>query len=308
MKTLLNVRDMLDGLTPMLAETCEQDLTTLVGTHIFDQKVDGVRTLIARHDGELIIRNRNGKDRTDVYPEIEAAATFDLPDGLALDGEIVAASGVFSDIQRRDKQRGASTAALAVEVPAKFVAFDILHHPDEGDVRHLPYEARRRLLEAVVPSTSRFDITLASADPAFYDQIKALGGEGVVAKRLAAPYGIGRKKDWLKFKTTRSVSAIAVKYENGKGSREDTIGALLLAMVNDEGVGAYVGKVGSGLKAEDLTFLKDQMDSGILPIVEVETLGRTKNNLLRQPVFKGVRTDLEAHEVRINQLNALPKG
>jgi len=75
------------------------------------------------------------------------------------------------------------------------MAFDILWHPDKGDVRHLPYIQRRELLVSLhlEQHSQRWAATEASTDPKYYDVIRRLGGEGVVAKRYTARYEPGRR-------------------------------------------------------------------------------------------------------------------
>lgn len=307
---MLDPTMMLDQIgEPMLADVCEQDLSTLVGTHVFDQKLDGVRALLGTSRTGFALRNRSGRDIVGNFPEIEAGATFALREGLVLDGEITAKEGSFTEINRRGRvlRPGANGWLDAKDCPAQFTAFDILHHPKEGDVRHWAYAERRQLLDSLGINGHGFETSLASPDPAFYEQIKALGGEGVVAKRLASRYVKGRKKDWLKFKTTREVTAIAVGYEPGKGSRADC-GAFLLVMIDANDKPVHVGKVGGGMTRDEVTAIKDRIDNRETPILEVTVLGRTKNDILRQPTFKGFRSDLEVHDIRTNQLNALPKG
>lgn len=309
--TSLDTRMLVETLTPMLAGHADMDvpLTTYVGTHVFDEKLDGLRATLTSgdKDAQFYIRNRNGRDMTASYPDLEADAYFSLPHGVVLDGEITIEGGRFEDIAKADRQR-AKDPRVAVETPVRFTAFDILHHPDFGDVRGWPYDERRRLLETLNLNGPRFHTSIVSPDPLFFEQIKALGGEGVVIKRLNGRYRNGRHNDWMKYKTVREVTCIAMGYEPGKGSRAD-IGAVLLAMVDETtGKSVYVGKVGSGFTEQSIAKMKADLDQGILPIVEVQVLGRTKTDKLRHPVFKGERTDILAYEVRSTQLNALPQG
>lgn len=307
---MLDPTMMLDGLgEPMLADVCEANLATLVGTHAFDQKLDGVRALLGTSRSGFALRNRSGRDIVANFPEMEAGATFALRDGLVLDGEITAKEGTFQDINRRGRvlRPGANGWLDAKDHPAEYTAFDILHHPKEGDVRHWAYQDRRALLDSIGLNGHGFTTSIVSADPAHYERIKALGGEGVVAKRLTSRYHKGRKKDWLKFKTTREITAIAVGYEAGRGSRADC-GAFLLVMIDVDGKPVHVGKVGGGMTRRQINEIKGLIDQRETPVLEVTVLGRSRDNILRQPTFKGLRTDLDVHEVNINQLNALPRG
>lgn len=300
----LDTNTLLASLTPMLADTSPGELQTLVGTHLFDEKLDGVRAIAAMGPSGFTMRNRNGRDTTLTYPEISVAADL-IPGPWIIDGEIVAVNGAFQDIARRDKQTSPTAVATAMAtIPARFVAFDVLYDPDLGDVRHYPYSERRALLNGLGLSGDTITVSRASHNPELYDHIRSEGGEGVIAKRLTARYTPGRSPHWLKYKSKHSVTCIAIGYEPGKGARA-AIGAVLLAMVGEDGAQS-VGKVGSGFTAKTIAEMKTALDAGQLPLLEVECLGKTRNHLLRQPIFKGLRTDLNLLDATAAQLTALP--
>ncbi len=308
----MDVRNLLFTITPALASSSDVELTTLVGTHHFDTKLDGIRALAAYDAEGLTLRNRNGRNITDNFPDLQATAQV-LPHPVILDGEIVAIGGAFQDIARRDKlSKPFQIAQAATAHPAAFVAFDVLWAPGIGDVRHLPYIARRIMLGNLHLDGPHWATTVASADPALYETIKAAGGEGVIAKRLTTPYATGRTSSWQKFKTTQSVTCVAIGYENGSGKRE-FMGAILLAMLSPQGV-TLVGKAGSGFTDRTAREMKAALDHAgetrnplDLPIVEIECLSRTRDNKLRQPIFKGVRTDQTLADATITQLEGLPQ-
>lgn len=308
---MLTTISLMESLTPMLAEAARPDvLPTLVGSHVFDEKLDGIRAMAAWDEtGNFALRNRNGADITMRYPEIALAATTSGFVGpLLLDGEIVAADGSFQDIAWRDKQKGRH----ADKVPAIFTAFDVLVHPDMGDVRHEPYALRRQLLNGLTLE-GQFARSLCSPDPAFFDRIKLLGGEGVVAKRLRAPYARGRNSDWLKVKALYSVTALATGYQPGHGSRSE-MGAIFLSVLDHPVKGGVIlrpiGKAGSGFSATTALDMKEAIDLATdldsVPVVEIECLGATRSGVLRQPVFKGVRSDLTYEAATFDQLKELP--
>jgi bifunctional non-homologous end joining protein LigD len=312
---VLTTLDVLETISPMLATAARPEvLTTLVGSHVFDQKLDGVRALAAWSENDFAIRNRNGRDLTMAYPDLCLAST-QYAGPMILDGEIIAESGKFEDIAWRDKQKGHADAVR--KVPARFVAFDVLHHPTEGDVRHLPYARRRQLLQGLALS-GHFDISLASPDPQFFERIKALGGEGVIAKNLQAPYAKGRSNDWLKIKAVYSVTAIVTGYEPGSGARGE-LGAILVSLLEDMPNGGRmvrpIGKAGSGFSVktslEMKALIEAAIESGALgdfPIVEVECLSVTRSGVLRQPTYKGLRSDKGALDCTVDQLSDIPRS
>jgi len=303
------IHDLLTTLNPMLADTSDIKLETLAGTHLFDTKIDGVRALAAWDGAQLTMRNRNGR-QMDNYLDLEVAAAW-LPGPLILDGEIVAASGKFQDIAWRDKQRGVKEIKAMQDCPAHFMAFDILWHPNKGDVRHLPYINRRHLLVdlQLEQHSQRWAATEASTDPKYYDVIRALGGEGVVAKRYTARYEPGRRSTWLKYKAAYTLSCIGTGYEPGKGARAH-FGALYLALIGKDGEAVPMGKVGSGFTLPETVEMKAILDKATaafeLPIVEIQTYNLTRDGKLRMPVYLGQRTDLQLSDCTVAQLEHLP--
>jgi bifunctional non-homologous end joining protein LigD len=303
----LDLLTLLESIKPMLADTQKNvTLETLMsdGKWLADQKLDGIRALAVWTRDGMAIRNRNGRDITAQYLDLEVSPPLcERP--LLLDGEIIAQSGSFQDTQKRDKQRQpAAIVATMNAIPASFVAFDVLYHPTRGDVRHLPYIERRQLLLNLGLTGPWWDISMASTHHTFYDQIAAMGGEGVVAKRLSAPYTQGRKTDWLKFKNKSTLTCVGVGYEPGEGARE-AFGAMLLALVDGNKV-VSVGRVGSGFTLPETLEMKALLDSGRMPLVEIECLGKTRDGRLRQPVYIGQRTDLLVTDANVAQLDNIP--
>lgn len=304
----------LAAITPMLATPGRpDDLARVAGTHVFERKLDGIRGLLSWDGHTVSIRNRNGRDITDRYPELELAArSLDAP--LIIDGEIMAESGRFEDVAWRDKQKGLGWD----KVPVRFVAFDVLYLPEVGDVRHQPYAYRRQALDSLALA-GKFEVVEASTDPAFFDRVRAEGGEGVIAKHVNARYLSGRHPAWLKVKSLHTVTALVTGYETGKGSRAE-MGAVKLAVLaqhpNNEWYLQEIGRAGSGFSQRTAMEMKHLLD-GIaaagptldsIPVVEVECLGATRSGVLRQPTFKGFRTDLDYTAATYAQVAALPRS
>lgn len=304
----------LPPIQPMLASSLRkgEDASTFVGTHAFDLKLDGLRCLAYHSGSGITLRNRSGRDITEQFPEL-ARALFAIGSPFVLDGEIVALSGIFTDVATRAKQVQSMAIAKAVQdLPCAFVAFDLLVTTDmldptrALDIRYEPWNDRRALLEArLEPHISdTIQISPVGYDLAFVENVKSLGMEGVIAKRLTSTYRTGRFSDWVKIKNTRTLTAVAIGYEPGTGARAH-FGAMFLALIGPDGP-VEIGRVGSGFTASEITHLKGELDAGRPVVVEIEALNRTKNNQLRFPVYLGVRTDLSVHDARLSQLEGLP--
>jgi len=139
-----------------------------------------------------------------------------------------------------------------------------------------------------------------------------------VAKRLDSRYTPGgRAGGWLKIKHSRRQEAVIGGWTEGRGSRSSAIGALHLGVTDEHGQLRYVGKVGTGFNERELERLsellaplarKDTPFTGrqpprgahfVLPqlVCEVEFNEWTRDGLLRQPAYKGLRTDKAAASV-----------
>src|SRR5213594_2856432 len=181
---------------PMLAETRERPFTK--PGWLFELKLDGYRVRATRHGGEAQLITRNGHDIAETFPEI-ARALAALPyDDMILDGELVvpddAGRPSFQRLQNRAKvSRALEVRRAAVESPAVLYAFDLLAF--EGyDLRPLPLERRKALLEQIVPRVGpiKYLSHFEKDGEALYEQVVKMGLEGIVAKKADAPYRAGR--------------------------------------------------------------------------------------------------------------------
>jgi bifunctional non-homologous end joining protein LigD len=286
------------------------DLSTLVGgSHLFDLKLDGLRALVYWDGSTARIINRSGIDITRKFPDIEAVlpALGTIP--VILDGEIVCDSGLFNDVATRGKQEKPHAIADAVtRLPARFIAFDILHL-DGTDLLTTPYFDRRMMLDGLVVLLKDTAITasmMSTDGMTMWQAVTSLGLEGLIAKRKDGVYMQGKRSPlWLKFKTTRRITCIATGYEPGTGARAH-FGAMYLALVGPAGA-VPVGKVGTGFTETEIQALKADLDAGTMPLVEIEALNVGSGGQLRFPVYKGYRTDLSHADAKLDQLDTLPR-
>jgi bifunctional non-homologous end joining protein LigD len=170
---------------------------------VHEIKHDGYR-LIVRRDGIAVrLFTRNGYDWTDRYPAIAAAASNLLAKSFTLDGEAVVCGAdgvaVFDALHRRGK---VGEAILQ--------AFDLLELNGQ-DFRPLSLGERKkrlaRLLLRATPGIMLNDHTDAAGELVFR-QVCAMGLEGIVSKRVAAPYRSGPSGDWVKVKNPDSPAMV----------------------------------------------------------------------------------------------------
>ncbi len=190
---------------------------------LVERKWDGIRAQVIRRKGEVHIWSRGGEQITDRFPEVLSEA-WRLPNGTVLDGEILGWNDgrvlPFADLQQRIARRKPGKAILA-KVPARLMAFDLLEW-DGVDLRARPLSDRRAILETLpvnlsprLPALTWDDVAALRASS------RELGTEGVMLKRLASPYGVGRQRgDWWKSKIEPySVDAVLINAQRGHGRR-----------------------------------------------------------------------------------------
>jgi bifunctional non-homologous end joining protein LigD len=254
------------ALSLMLAETADNPFDN--DEWLFEIKYDGYRLVASKEDRTVRLFYRSGNDATDVFPELVSAIRRLPYDRLVLDGEAVVLGSDgkpnFSDLQKRGLLGNRHEIALAAtRNPATFFGFDLLE-VDGTDVRRVPLQLRKQMLEVVLPSLGplRYVEHLVGVGEAMFAQTVRMGLEGVMAKKIDSPYAGGRSDSWLKMKAEHTGTFAIVGYTVPKRTRA-AIGALHLGSLVD-GVLTYTGRVGSGLSdtiLRDLASLLEGSDS-----------------------------------------------
>lgn len=305
-----------DPVVPMLAKPAET--LPRSGDYVYELKWDGIRALISLDEDGIRIRGRNGTDLTRQFPELLNAEQVLRGTAGLFDGEIVCleADGKpsFQKVIQRMQQRsdGAIERAQA-KSPAVFYAFDCLYLDGRPIVQE-PLARRREWLKDVVRTGSAYRVSEFVEDGAsFFDAVKAMGLEGIMAKRRHSTYQPGGRSDaWLKVKVRQTIECLIIGYTRGKGDREGTFGALQLAQ-RFEGELVYLGKVGSGFDDDSSRTVfaevrqlpriarpikqrppDDAKTVWVEPklMCEVQYASLTSEGLLREPVFLRARPDL----------------
>ena len=284
---------------------------------LHEMKLDGYRMVCRIESGEARMYSRNGKDWTAKFMPI-AKALSRLPVQSAwLDGEVVAlqADGLTSFQALQNVLSSRDTSDL------HYYAFDLLYL-DGHDLRQAPLEARKRMLEKIIPGTSgavRYSSHVPGSGKAFFLEGCRMKLEGVIAKRADSTYLSGRGRAWLKVKCGMRQEMVIGGYTDPEGSRAG-LGALLLGVYEPGGTLRYSGKVGTGFSEKVLLQLRRRLDGlaqerapfsnpptgwearrahWVKPalVAEVTFTEWTRDGTLRHPSFQGLRQDKDPREV-----------
>jgi ATP-dependent DNA ligase len=207
----------------------------------FEPKWDGFRGVLENDGGELALWSRNARPLLRYFPELRPLGDL-LPPHSALDGEIVIArDGVldFDSMQTRLHPAESRVRKLSAEIPADFIAFDVLLW-DGAPVHERPLEERRVELERI---GNGFKLSPTTSEPeraqGWLDGFEAAGLDGVIAKKLGLPYLPGSRDGVLKVKPYKTADCVIVGLRwKEKPTR---IATLLLGLYGDEEKIDYVG-------------------------------------------------------------------
>jgi len=321
-----------------MPRTVEPELATLVSTPpagaqwLHEIKFDGYRVVCEVRSGKARLLTRHGKDWSDRFTPVAAAAA-ELPvDTAVLDGEVTVllpdGKTSFQALQESFGDGGGAAAAAGQHPGAVMVyfVFDLLYL-DGYDLRAAPLAQRKEALRALLDEAGstesdgpiRWSDHVTGQGEDFYRQACRFGLEGIVSKRADLAYRSGRGKDWLKVKCLQRQEMVIGGFTEPEGARAG-LGALLLG-VYEGGRLVYAGKVGTGFSAKVLVELRRQLERSerqsqpfanpprgaeargahwVEPklVCEVAFTEWTRDGYLRHPTFQGLREDKAAREVR----------
>jgi bifunctional non-homologous end joining protein LigD len=310
-------------------------LATLVDTvptgnlWMHEIKFDGYRALVAAAGDKVVVHTRSGLDWTDKFGPLAAyIAALDLPSCL-IDGEIIArgldGNPDFSSLQAVLKRGKGSQSE---EQPLEFHAFDLLEL-DGDDLTALSNIERKERLEAlladVAPPVLVADHVIGAGEK-LYDAMCDAGQEGIIAKRIDAPYRGRRTRDWVKVKCTRRQEFVIVGWAKSS-ARGRPFSSLLLGQYEGSEL-VYRGKVGTGFDAAGLADMAERLGkltrktppldveqaeargvSWVTPklVAEVAFAELTGEGRVRHGSFLGLRTDKKAKAVTPEKAQAAPQ-
>ncbi len=259
---------------PMLAKTRDAFDSE---DYLFEVKWDGLRAILFKDRNKLELQNRNLRDVTSSYPEIQDTRPQIKSQKAIIDGEVVILSpkGIpdfgrlqtrfgVNDPKRVDVVRGIN--------PATYVAFDLLHL-DGKDLLTTAVEDRKRRLRSIVREGPHllYSEHVDKTGVKYYKEALKLGFEGIIAKERNSQYLPGARSSlWIKIKGTKTLDCIVVGYTAGEEARRSSFGSLILAAYDKNGKLVHVGNVGGGFNSSALESIKRRLEVLVrkIPILE----------------------------------------
>lgn len=292
------------------------------GEHwIYEIKYDGYRALLAASGPDVHIYTRGGLDWTARFASLAAEAAARRFDGVLFDGEIVVA-----DARGHSSFHALQRALSSAQSPFTYQIFDLLELAGHS-LREQPLHERKAALARVLGAETPPDARLRYATHISALEVDALprlcahGFEGLIAKRMQAPYRSGRGRDWLKVKCRHDEEYVLGGYS--PSTRGLPFASVLLGRYGEDGL-HYAGRAGSGLDvAERRTWLARfrPLERATSPFVDappaaiargavwleptlvaqVHSAGETGDGRVRQGSLQGLREDKPARTVRVDE-------
>ncbi|MDE3137745.1 MAG: DNA ligase D [Acidobacteriota bacterium] len=311
-----------ERIEPMLATLVDEPFSD--PSWLFEIKWDGERALAWVKDGKVELRSRTGRSITSQYPELQALGESLRARRAVADGEIVVLDeegrADFSRLQRRMNVEKPSPA-LVRECPVVYYLFDLLWC-DGYDLRQATLAARKKLLREIfdVGGTIRYSDHQEQMGKELFALARQKGLEGIVGKREDSPYVAGRSAHWIKVKSTEEIDAVVGGWTEPRAGRQ-YFGSLLLGLYEGKAL-RFVGHVGTGFTSDVLKRIHDALGRIAVsrpPFAEVPETnepahwakprliarvrygGWTSVGRLREPVFLGLRADIEPSDCRFER-------
>lgn len=266
--------------------------------YIYELKWDGYRALLFCEEGSYRLMSRNSVDLSGHFPELKFLSG--LPEGIVLDGEVVALVEGKSDFESLRSKRGETKALIT------YFAFDLLYKNFESQMS-LPMMERKKYLEKIVTPYLQEQLVLnafiETNGKLFFEKVKEQGLEGIIAKHKMSLYVPGKREDaWKKIKRSLEIYCVIIGFtpgDNGIGFKN----LILASEINGEL--RYVGRVGTGFSRRFKEELFQSMQDRIVstPLVPCPDQGVwikpelfckiryaefTNAGMLRAPVFKSL--------------------
>lgn len=297
------------------------------GNWLYELKYDGYRIMAFVEGNSVRLLTRNYNDYTQRFYNI-ASSLMSWASGRAmvLDGEMVvtdeSGKSDFSALQSYMKNPGAGNLT--------YIVFDLLAL-DGVDFRGYPLVDRKEILERLMkdaPKNLYYSRHVRGNGKESFAVSCEANMEGIIGKKVNSSYSGTRNGDWIKIKCDKRQEFIIGGYSISN-KKTDGVSSLLLGFYED-GKLIYAGRAGTGISDSDEKYLEykfeslKRMDSPFKSkpklksnekiiwlepelIAEIKFAEWTEDNLLRQASFKGIRTDKDPKEIKIEKTKEEPE-
>ncbi|HHW46694.1 MAG TPA: DNA ligase D [Clostridiales bacterium] len=288
---------------------------------LFELKYDGYRIVSFIEGNTVRLVTRNGNNYTDRFSSI-ASALLDWAGGrsMVLDGEMV----VTDQSGKTDFQALQNYMKNPKGQKLTYIIFDLLAL-DGKDLRQQTLSERKKTLENLMqtaPGNLHYSKHVEGNGEECFKAACSLGMEGIIGKKADSVYSGTRNGDWIKLKCEKRqefvIGGFTLSDKKARG-----ISSLLLGAYDDEDL-VYVGRAGTGFSqavTKDLLAQFEHIKQASSPfknppsrrtnekiiwlqpntVAEIRFSEWTKDNLLRQASFKGLRTDKSPKEIQLEK-------
>ena len=285
---------------------------------LYELKYDGYRILAFVEGNNVRLITRNGNDYIKYFYDI-GSSLIDLSNGRAmvLDGEIA----VTDTSGKTDFQALQNYIKNPRTQNLNYILFDLLAL-NGVDLRGYPLKDRKKMLEGLMedaPENLHYSRHVAGNGKECFDVACETGMEGVIGKRADSIYSGTRNGDWIKLKCYKRQEFVICGYSL-TGKRISGVSSILLGVYEGDEL-VYVGRAGTGISEMDMKILEGKFENlkrrdppfKVVPssrtnekitwlepelVAEIKFAEWTKDNLLRQASYKGIRTDKDSKDIK----------
>ena len=281
-----------------LAYALEKDLEALGDENDWqvEYKWDGIRGQVIKRNQEVFIWSRGEELVTNQFPEL-VEVVAQLPGDFVIDGEILAIKDsavlLFNDLQKRLNRKNV-TKKLLEEVPVGFYVYDILEL-DGADLRAFTMQERRKKLEALLHLNKSDALQLSKVIhfknwkdlDDLRNAARSFNSEGLMLKKKASPYHVGRKKgDWWKWKVDPlTIDAVMIYAQKGSGRRSSKYTDYTFAVQKEDKL-VTIAKAYSGLTDKEITEISKWVNQNA--IEKFGPVRTVKAELIFEIAFEGI--------------------
>ena len=272
--------------------------------YIFEPKFDGIRALIYANKNQIKILSRNKNNISNLFPELIKIKN-NITKNVIFDGEIIIMDEnhpSFEKISKRLHLKNKKNILKASkENPAVYICFDILY--ENENLTNFPLLKRKKVLEKYLDTNVFIKTKYFKDGINLFNKIKNINWEGIVAKKENSKYEINkRSENWIKIKNIKDSDF----YINGYIENKKSVMNTLILSEKIKGKFYYRGKVTINKNKDDFKIIKNNKivkKSTLVNFNEKDVFyikptlkctvtytEKTKNNTLRHPVYKTLKS------------------